>query len=171
MARIPYADTSVVDSALLADIKAQRGGKLLNLYRMLLHSPALARGWLALLTAIRQQCRLDPRHRELVVMRIAVLNGADYEYAQHVPHALAAGLTEADFTALHDWPSYPGWEAADRAALAYTDAITRDVHVPDPVFAEVRAHFSEPELVELTATIAAYNLVSRFVEALAIDHD
>ena len=55
--------------------------------------------------------------------------------------------------------------------LAYADSMTRDIHVPDAVFAAMRAHFDEPETVELTATIAGYNLVSRFLEAMQIDHD
>ena len=143
----------------------------LNLYRMLLHSPPVAAGWLNLLTAIRQQCTLDARYRELVIMRIAVINGADYEYVQHIPHALAAGLTESDYTALHEWMSYGAWTPEDRAVLAYTDAMTREVQVSDPIFAAVAEHFDERETVELTATIAAYNLVSRFLEALQVDHD
>jgi alkylhydroperoxidase family enzyme len=55
--------------------------------------------------------------------------------------------------------------------LAYTDAMTRDVHVPDAVFDPLRPHFDTRELTELTVTIAAYNLVSRFLEAVQIDHD
>lgn len=171
MARIDYPDISSVDPGLIADILAQRGGKVTNLYRMLLHSPPVARGWLHLLTAIRQQSTLDGRFREMVIMRIALINDADYEYAQHVPFALAAGLSEEEFSALHDWRAYPGWTPVDIAVLAYTDSITRDIQVPDAVFAAVRTHFSDRELVELTAAIAGYNLVSRFLEALAIDHE
>jgi len=55
--------------------------------------------------------------------------------------------------------------------LAYCESMTRDVQVPDAVFNGVRNHFSEKEIVELTATIAAYNLVSRFLEAIKIDHE
>jgi alkylhydroperoxidase family enzyme len=53
--------------------------------------------------------------------------------------------------------------------LAYTDAMTKEVHVPDNIFNPLRQHFNDREIVELTATIAAYNLVSRFLEALQID--
>jgi alkylhydroperoxidase family enzyme len=57
------------------------------------------------------------------------------------------------------------------AVLAYADSMTRDVHVPDDVFDRVREHLDERHVVELTATIAAYNSVSRFLEALHIDHE
>jgi len=62
--------------------------------------------------------------------------------------------------------------ARERVVLAYTDAMTREVQVPDAVFAAVRALFDPRGVVELTATIAAYNMVSRFLQALRIHaHD
>ncbi|MCZ7563233.1 MAG: carboxymuconolactone decarboxylase family protein [Burkholderiales bacterium] len=172
MARIPYPDTSAPALAPLVErIRRERGGKLLNLYRMLLHSPPLAQGWLGLFTAIRQQGELPERARELAIMRIAVLNGADYEFRAHVPFALAAGLDHTQLEALKAGETPAGLTAADRAVLAYTDAMTRSVRVPDDVFAAVRATFPERQLVELTATVGGYNLVSRFLEALQVDHD
>jgi alkylhydroperoxidase family enzyme len=59
----------------------------------------------------------------------------------------------------------------ERAVLAYADAMTRSVQVPDAVFQAVRPYFQDRELVELTATIAAYNMVSRFLEALQVHSD
>ncbi|MFN0164338.1 MAG: carboxymuconolactone decarboxylase family protein, partial [Burkholderiales bacterium] len=52
-----------------------------------------------------------------------------------------------------------------------TDAMTREIRVPDGVFAAARAHFDEQEMVELTATIGGYNLVSRFLEAMQVPHE
>jgi alkylhydroperoxidase family enzyme len=172
MARIAYPNTSDPALAMLVErITRERGGRLLNLYRMLLHSPPVARGWLDLFTAIRQQCALPARARELAIMRIAVLNGADYEFRAHVPFALAAGLTQAQLDALEAGKAPEGLTAADEAVLAYTDAMTRNIRVPNNVFAAVRAAFPERQIVELTATVGGYNLVSRFLEALQIDHD
>jgi alkylhydroperoxidase family enzyme len=171
MARIAYPDTTQASLAPLVErIERERGGKLLNLYRMLLHSPPVAQGWLGLFTAIRQQCELPGRCRELAILRIAVLNGADYEFGAHVPFALAEGLTEAQVEALKAGREPEGLTEIDRAVLAYTDAMTRQVRVPDAVFDAVRKRFDERGVVELTATIAGYNLVSRFLEALQVDH-
>jgi alkylhydroperoxidase family enzyme len=171
MARIPYPDTDGPDLApLVARIKAERGGRLLNLYRMLLHSPPIASGWLALFTAIRQQSTLAGRLRELVILRIAVLNGAEYEFKAHVPFALQEGFTQAQLDALKAGHEPDGLTDAEDAVLVYAEAMTRTVRVPDPVFAAVRKHLGDRELVELTATIAGYNLVSRVLEALKIDH-
>jgi len=171
MARIPYSDLDRPDIApLAARIRAERGGKVLNLYRMLLHSPPVADGWRALLTAIRQQCSLSGRVRELAILHVAVINSAEYEFTAHLPFALKEGFTEEQLQALRAG-RLDSFDARDRAVLDYTASMTRNVQVPEPVFAAVRRHFNERELVELTATVAAYNLVSRFLEALQIDHE
>ena len=170
MARIPYADENQNEevAALAAQIRMERGG-LGNLYRTLLNSPPVARGWLNLLTAVRQQCKLAGRYRELVILRIAIVNGADYEYGSHIPFALKEGVSQQQIDALRDWEKSKAFDAADRAVLAYTDSMTKDVHVPENVFDALRPHFDARELTELTVTIAAYNLVSRFLEAVKID--
>jgi alkylhydroperoxidase family enzyme len=171
MARISYPDLDRSEIApLAARIKAERGGKLLNLYRMLLHSPPVAEGWLAFLTAIRQKCSFSARIRELVIMRIAVLNAAEYEFQAHLPFAREEGVSEAQVEALRTG-DLGRFDERERAALAYAEAMTRTIRVPDELFAAVRRHFAERELVELTATIGAYNLVSRFLEALQVDHE
>jgi len=173
MARIPYPDIAAdpAVTALAQQITAERGGRMLNLYRMLLHSPPFARGWLNFFTAVRQQGLLDARYRELAILRIAVLNRADYEFAQHVPFASKAGLTDAQIDAVKTGPQSPHFDARDRAVLAYAETMTRDIEVPDALFDEVRTQFGEREVVELTVTVAGYNLVSRFLVALRIDHD
>ena len=170
MARIPYPDiaSDPAVAPLAQQIIAERG-RMLNLYRMLLHSPPFARGWLSFFTAVRQQGSLDARYRELAILRIAVLNRADYEFAQHVPFAEKAGLSAGQIEAVKTDPASPLFDARDRAVLAYAATMTRDIEVPDALFAEVRTLFAERDIVELTVTVAGYNLVSRFVGALQID--
>jgi alkylhydroperoxidase family enzyme len=171
MARVSYGDQdgNPEIKALAERIRAERGGKMLNLYKMLLNSPPLAEGWLKLFTAIRQQCALGGMYRELAILRVAIVNGAEYEYRAHVPFALQEGLSEAQVDALDKWQESRLYSDAQRAVLAYADAMTREIHVADGVFDALRPHFDQRQLVELTATIAGYNLVSRFLEALAID--
>lgn len=171
MARIAFVEEKDHPelAPLFARIKAERG-KVLDLYKVLLHSPALMEGWLSLFTAIRQKAKLGGRYRELAIMRVAVLNGASYEYEAHLPFALKEGATAEQIAALKDWRASTLFGAAERAVLAYTDAMTRDIQVPDALFAEVQQHFDAQDLVELTATIAGYNLVSRFLEAMQVHH-
>ena len=173
MARLPYvASSDDPETRRLIDrIRSEREGKLLHLYQALLNSPPVAEGWLAFLTAIRQRSALLPRYRELAILRVAVLNRAPYEFVQHVPHARRAGLTEEQIEAVQaPSPAAPLTEA-DRAVLALTDSMTREIRVPDSVFRPVAALLDAREMTELTATIAAYNMVSRFLEAVQVDHD
>lgn len=172
MARIPYADlTNPEAKPLVERIVAERGG-VLHLYQMLLHSPPVASGWLNYLTAIRQQSSLPGGLRELVIMRIAVLNGAPYEAEQHAPIALREGVSQVQLDDLENWQQSKNYDATQRAVLAYTDAMTKDIHVSPEVFAAVKAVLTDRLLVELTATVGAYNMVSRFLEALQIhSHD
>ena len=168
MARVHYADPNSAETrGLVERIVAERGG-VLHLYQMLLHSPPITEGWLALLTAVRQQSTLAGALRELVIMRIAILNGAPYEAEQHTPIALKAGLSRTQLDALGDWAASRHFTEAQRGVLALTDAMTRDVHVDEAVFDAVRPHLSARELVELVVTVAAYNMVSRVLEALQI---
>ena len=171
MARVPLIEEKGHPelSQLIETIKSERGGKLLHLYQALLNSPPLAEGWLKLFTAIRQKTSLGGRYRELAILRVALLNGAQYEYRAHVPFALKEGLSQEQIDAIPSWQLTGGFDDRERAVLAYTDCMTREVRVPDALFAEVRRRFDERETVELTATIAGYNLVSRFLVAMRLE--
>lgn len=168
MARIAYADIGQPSLAPLVERVRRERGSVLHLYQMLLHSPPVASGWLGSLTAIRQQTLLPGAVRELVIMRVALLDWAPYEAEQHRPIALQAGITEEQLDALADWRRSPLFDEQARAVLALTDAMTLDIQVPDEIFDRVRSQFDDRGLVELVATIAAYNMVSRFLEALCI---
>ncbi|MFY9509343.1 MAG: carboxymuconolactone decarboxylase family protein [Rubrivivax sp.] len=168
MAHLPYADlTRPAVQPLVERIVAERG-HVLHLYQMLLHSPPLAEGWLFFLTRVRQQLDLPGALRELVIMRVAQLNGAPYEADQHAPIALQEGLTQAQLDALPHWQDATVYSDEQRAALALCDTMTREIQVPQAVLAAVHAHLGERRSVELAATIAAYNMVSRFLEAMHI---
>lgn len=171
MARLPYADLLNPEaSPLVQQIIAQRGS-VLHLYQMLLQSPPIARGWLNHLTGIRQQSTLSGAIREMVIMRVAYLNRAPYEADQHAPIALKEGLSQAQLDALKDREDTALFSECEQAVLDYTDAMTLNVQVEDTIFNAVKKHFNDREMVELTATIATYNMVSRFLEALQIHSD
>lgn len=173
MARLSYADLTHPEAKPLVERIVAERGSVLHLYQMLLHSPAVAGGWLNYLTSVRQLSTLPGDLRELVIMRVAGINGAPYEADQHAPIALAEGMTQAQLDALDQWESSDLFSETERAVLAYTDTMTRHVQVPKAVFDAARqAIGSDKLMVELTATVAAYNMVSRFLEALQVhSHD
>src|SRR5512138_850863 len=136
MPRIRYLPADLRDPAdLVAAIRARRGGTLLNLDRMLLHSPPLARGWNAFLGAVRTELGVDARLRELVICAVAALNGAEYELHHHSPVFLRAGGTEAQLAALRRGPDADDdtapFDETARAVLRLALEMTRDVSVRD----------------------------------------
>ena len=154
----------------IAKIKGARGGRLINIYRLMLHSPALANAWFDLNQAVRYGTEIDGRSRELAVIRVAILNGVEYVQRAHGPaYALKEGLTPEQVAALWEWRASQLFNAQQRALLAYTDAITEKIEVTDDVFDNARKHFSERQIVELTMLIGAYNMLTRFLKALKVD--
>lgn len=155
---------------LVERFRGARRGNLLNIYRMLLHNPEIARTWFEHMNAVRWSTALDGRLREMVIVRIGHLNRAAYIIKQHVPRlAEAEGLTRAECDALAGPEPAGGFSAAERAALRYADAMTRDAVVSDEVHAALAEHFDEKAIVDLTVLVGTYNMHARVMNALEID--
>ena len=154
-----------------ARILAERG-RISPLYQVLLNSPAVAHGWEQMLSAVRNRSSLPAGLRELVILRVAVLNRAPYEFDAHAPIALNAGVSpEAiDAVRLPALPPDAPFSEVERLVLDLTDAMTRDIEVSDALYARVKAAFDERAQLDLVATVAAYNMVSRLLQALHIGH-
>jgi AhpD family alkylhydroperoxidase len=168
MAHIPYADLADPAVRPLVDRIVAERGSVLHLYQMLLHSAPLAEGWLGFMTAVRQKLALPGALRELVIMRVAQLNGAPYEAQQHHPIALKEGVTAEQLQALANWRESSAFDDLERAVLDLCDTMTRQIQVPQAVLLAVRQRLGNQQTVELAATVASYNMVSRFLEALQI---
>lgn len=145
-------------------------GRISPLYQILLNAPEVAQGWEALLTAIRNRNSLPPAIREMIILRVAVLNRAQYEFDAHVPHAKNAGVSEEKIEALKQSTVAQSFSAQEQAILKLTDVMTREIQVPDSIFVPIKNEFNDQEILELVATIAAYNMVSRLLNALHIGH-
>ncbi|KAI1162968.1 AhpD-like protein [Nemania serpens] len=184
--RLPYVENppptpTPEDAAILSRIVARRAPRPLQpLDLALLHSPPIADGWNSFLGAVRTRSSLPPSLRELAICRVAVCNGAWYEWGHHAPLAASAGLGPAalavikksDLDALEErereQAAAEGLGEREWAVLRYTDEMTRNVSVADETFAALRAVCGDREVVEVTATVAAYNCVSRFLVALDV---
>ena len=176
MPRLPYKpheDAGPED--IVAPIRERRGGTLLHLDRQLLYSPPLALGWNQLMGAVRTRLALPAMLREIAICTVATVNRAPYEFHHHAPVLRAAGASEAQVEALREDVDAalraPGlFDAAERASIALAIEMTRSVEVADATFAAARASLGDDrQLVELIATIASYNMVSRVIVALGID--
>ena len=126
-------------------------------------APAAIHAMLALEEYIRKSSRLEPSLLELVRMRASQINGCAYCLDMHSKDARANGETEQRLYALNAWRETPFFTDRERAALAWTEAVTQisQDHVPDSVYEEVRERFSEEELVNLTLAVGSINMWNR----------
>lgn len=159
---------------LVQAILERRGGALLNLDRALLWSEPLARGWNTYLKNVRTGLGASRPLRELGICTVALVTGAHYEYHHHAPDYLGAGGSQAALDALQAYvragaAGEPSGLQGDEALVAqYAAQMTRDVKVDDALFARMQARFATQDLVEITAAIATYNMVARFLVALGV---
>jgi alkylhydroperoxidase family enzyme len=170
---IPYLPPDLAEPAdLVAAIRARRGGHLINLDRMLLHSVPFARGWNAFLGEVRRNLSLCAKLREIAMCGVAVINGAEYEFFHHAPELIAAGGTHAQVQALrrigNPDADFSVFNETERDAIALTLQMTRNITVDPVLMARLQREIGNTQVVELVGVISAYNMVSRFLVALGV---
>jgi isovaleryl-CoA dehydrogenase len=180
--RVPYAPSEPpTDEArpIYERIAERRKPRpLIPLDLALLHNPAVADGWNSFIGAIRTKTSIPDGLKELAISRVAVLNHAVHEWDVHAALALKAGISKEVLQTLYDLPvtkkgmvereGLLGFSGEEYAVLVYTDQMTVGVEVEDAVAEMVKGFLGDKGTVELTATIAAYNAVSRFLVALDV---
>jgi AhpD family alkylhydroperoxidase len=115
------------------------------------------------LVALGNDVELDPRLRELVNLRVSILNGCAYCIDMHTKNARRTGESERRLYAVAAWHEAPFFDDKERAALALADAVTliSDGHVPRDVWDEASAHFEPDELAQLVWAITVINAWNR----------
>ena len=150
-------------------MKARRpGGELIGIDRILIKSFPLATGWNELMVRVRQQFSLSLEYRELIMLRVASLNKAEFEWNVHYPAYLDAGGTAEKAAALEPASVSSLFNETETLLIRLTDQSTHGVVVDEDIIDELKRRLGEKETVEAVATVAAYNMVSRFLVALAI---
>lgn len=160
MARISYAPA-----------EKPGGQHALNLFRMLAHSTPVFMGFAQLGTAILTDSKLDPKLREMAIVRVGRRAGASYEIAKHEQIGRAVGLSEAQLAALHPGADQEALEDAGRAVVAIVDELIVQARASDETFARAREFLDDRETVELVVTIGYYGMVCRVLETLEVDHE
>lgn len=171
--RLPLQPIDLKEPADLVNaIRKRRGGELIELDRLLLYSTPLATGWNHFLGNIRTEFSVSHKLRELAMCTVAVVNKADYEFTHHAPIYIKAGGTEEKTSALKDINHAAKqtnlFDLDELLTIKLATQMTRDIQVDDDLFVSCRETFEDNHLVELIATIAAYNMVSRFLVALNV---
>jgi len=160
------------ESALAAAEEAGVPGPLaaLNVFRVLLHRPKVAKAMSDLLLSMLFGGALDDRLREFVIMRIGWATGADYEWTQHWTIARDTfGCSESDLLELRDWEASDRFDETERAVLALVDETLAAGSASEAAVARCRELLGTDEaVVELVAAIGAWRVISQLTRSLNI---
>jgi alkylhydroperoxidase family enzyme len=142
----------------------------LAIFQVLLNHPKLACAFNDLLATMLWRGKLDPRLRELVIMRIGWLTASDYEWTQHWRVAQGLGVSADDLLGVRDWQAHQPFGPAERAALAATDDVVRGGAVSAETWSACQHEFgADPAvLVELVTAIGAWRMVASILHSLQV---
>ena len=171
MSRISRLDRSQVtpEVAALYDQAFAQRGNVPNMFRVMAHRPEIFKTMMAHFAAVLNTGTLPVKLKELIIVRTSQVNDTPYCLASHTVLARNLGWSEQQLSNLSDWAARPDFTAAEKAALWLAETVTLDPHqVTDELYAEVRSHYSEGEIVELLAAIGLFNYFNRFNNALAM---
>ena len=141
----------------------------LNVFRALLHQPGLAKAVAGVLNELLRGRALDPRLRELVIMRLGWKTGSVYEWTQHWRVARSMGMSEEEILGVRDWRNHGAYGNPERCVLAATDECVDAGAVQPATWAACEAEFGDPAvLLELVAAIGNWRFVSSLLQSLQI---
>ncbi len=171
MARVRLNETADLpeDQRWLFERMEQRA-PILNIFRALSHSPVALRRFMKLGSYFLEEGKLDPKLRELAILRVGFLCRAPYEFSQHISFGRRVGLSDDQTRAIGTMDA-ARFAPRELAVLAYAGELTIDARASDATYAAVASFLDEEGIVELTLLIAYYNMVSRALNALEVDID
>ena len=143
-------------------------GPVLAIFRTLAHHPKLLKRWLVFGNHILAKNSLEPRERELAILRTGWLCRAEYEWSQHVAIARGSGISDDEIERVARGPAARGWSARDRALLRAADELHEDQFVSDGTWSELTSHFDTQQCMDLVFTVGQYTLVSMALNTFGV---
>ena len=145
--------------------------KGLNVLGTLARHAELTRAFHTLTGHVLFASTLSPRTRELVVLRVASLREADYEWAQHAVLAGDVGLTSEELARIVEGPDAEGWTALDQALLRAVDELLADAKVSDRTWGVLAGELDEQQLMDLVFTVGTYDLLAMALRSFGVELD
>ena len=143
----------------------------INISKTLAHHPALSDAWLTFARYVLSENSLPPRDRELLILRIGYLWGAEYEWGQHSRIARQVGLSDAEIVRVTRGPEAAEWSSFDRTLLQAVDELHRDAYISDGTWAELDARYDTKQLMDVVFTVGEYTLVSMALKTFRVPLD
>jgi alkylhydroperoxidase family enzyme len=145
-------------------------GSVVNIFRVLMNHPKLARSWSRFAGYILSQQTLPARDREILILRIGWLNQAQYEWEQHVRIGKSAGLTDAEIDQITKGPK-AGWDRNDAALVQAADDLFENSVVSDETWKTLSERYNTEQIMDAVFTIGQYNLVSWALNSFGVPLD
>ncbi|MGO9062327.1 MAG: carboxymuconolactone decarboxylase family protein [Candidatus Binataceae bacterium] len=145
--------------------------RVVNALGLLMRYPALAKAFLTFNRHLLFNSSLSDRIRELLILRIAWLRRAEYEWAQHVLLAQKAGLRKEEIEAVKDGPHSAVWAPLDAALLAAVDELHTDAFVTDTTWDALAGGLDQRQLMDLVFTVGAYDLLAMAFNTFGLELD
>ena len=149
--------------------RASRGLGVLNVFKVAAHSPELMQSWWQMMVVLLSRLELDPRLRELAILRLFQLTHCEYGYAHHVRIGRDIGITDQEIDALTTHETSERFSPLEKLVLRYTDVVTKLSDGAPALAEELKSQLSERELFELTFCIANWNLMAHLLLPLQIE--
>jgi alkylhydroperoxidase family enzyme len=145
--------------------------KGLNILGTFAHHPVLATAFHTFNGHILFNTTITPRQRELLVLRVAHLRQAEYEWAQHVLLAGDAGISPEEVERIKDGPDADGWSPFDAALVAAVDELLQAARIGDATWATLTAELDTQQLMDLVFTVGAYEIVAMAMRSFDVELD
>jgi 4-carboxymuconolactone decarboxylase len=141
---------------------------LLNLYATMLNHPVLYEPRLKFGSYLQRDSLLPPKTRELLIMRTAVLTGAEYEWGHHFEPAQKAGFSAEEIRRIKSGPDAPGWSEEHAAVLRAADELRREAFVSDRTWATLAKYYDTKRLIEIVYVSGGYTMTALAINSLGI---
>ena len=172
-ARVPPLNDSectAEQTALIAQTK-QRTGTVYNVNRTLMRNMALYTSWVPFARHTMNSSSLQPRFREILILRVACRTDCEYEWGQHVLMSGPAGLTAADHQRIKDGASAAGWSELEAALIRVADELLAECMISENTWNVLSRHLTTQEIIDTIFTVGQYNMVSMALNSLGIERD
>ena len=172
MARLPYVsreDLTAEGREVFDEVERERGTAPGHIHRAIANAPNLLRRFSAMAMELRNHTKLDPRLRELALMTVGRIAGAEYEFVHHWNIALNVGVRREQLEQLADFERASGFNQHERAVMRYAAEVTTNIKVSDQTFDALREFLDHRRIMELAMSVAFYNAVVRIIVPIGVE--
>ena len=173
MARISYVEKKNAPpevSELFNKMEA-RGATVSNIWKTAAHVPSTLFHLIKMGNALLSRTRLDPKLREIAILRTAAILDCEYQKRAHSIFGKEVGVTDEQLNSIKQWVNSNAFNGVEQAVLRFTDEVAKDARVKDDAFSALAKHLDEGMMVELTQTVGFYGMLARMLLTFEVDLD